>query len=460
MGIDMNASSIRVVIEKLDVKGQVIDQKIIKTQKVTHPESLLDFGFRHDDQMKILKNIQQHLIDEQGFLLTDPDFLCPECSSHIINKGFRQSDFHAVFTDHKVAIRKQACSKCRWNSNQSILSIFGTSVHPELTKLQCETAADVSYRASQDTMNRQTVHNRKINNHDRIKNNVELVGNYIAENPDVSIEDIDERLELCVQVDGGHVKTKDPESRSFEAMTSVVFSSENINYTYGYEEKDPNSEIKYKRGKLDSKHCAASALSDGGSSINMLTKIAAEKQGMTGNTVITAICDGADNCWNVVESLKSHCKQIIPILDWFHVSMKFQNISLKTKGIKEKVERAKWFLWHGNVTEALERLEEIKTETASDEKNKISKLITYITNNSDNIVNYQKRKDQGLVFTSQLAESNVESLINQRCKGQKHMKWSRDGLHPLLQIRAAVASNDWSKNWESYICGGTLKQAA
>ena len=45
----------------------------------------------------------------------------------------------------------------------------------------------------------------------------------------------------------------------------------------------------------------------------------------------------------------------------------------------------------------------------------------------------------------------VESLINKRCKGQQHMRWSREGLHALLQLRAAVNSNDWNDICERHI---------
>jgi len=31
------------------------------------------------------------------------------------------------------------------------------------------------------------------------------------------------------------------------------------------------------------------------------------------------------------------------------------------------------------------------------------------------------------------------------------MRWSREGLDPILQIRAAIASDDWSKNWRTIV---------
>jgi len=63
------------------------------------------------------------------------------------------------------------------------------------------------------------------------------------------------------------------------------------------------------------------------------------------------------------------------------------------------------------------------------------------------------------VYTSNVAESNVESLINQRCKCQQHMIWSREGAHPVLQVRAAIHSNEWNQSWESTVLCG-LKNVA
>ena len=86
------------------------------------------------------------------------------------------------------------------------------------------------------------------------------------------------------------------------------------------------------------------------------------------------------------------------------------------------------------------------------------KFLGYIKNNAAKIVDYRERQKTGLVFTSNLAESTVESLINQRCKGQQHMRWSREGLDPLLQLRAAIGSNDWDKIWRTAVMNAILAQ--
>jgi hypothetical protein len=59
---------------------------------------------------------------------------------------------------------------------------------------------------------------------------------------------------------------------------------------------------------------------------------------------------------------------------------------------------------------------------------------------------------------SQLARLSGESCpfyqgwawnpINRRCKKQQKMRWSREGLNPILQIRATITSNEWDTLWK------------
>ena len=153
-----------------------------------------------------------------------------------------------------------------------------------------------------------------------------------------------------------------------------------------------------------------------------------------------------------MESVRPLCREMTCILDWFHIAMKIENISLESK-LKQKLLRIKWHLWRGNVKNALTRLEQL-IESAKNEKHcmRLKKFSTYIKNNCDKIIDYRARKKAGLVFTSQLAESTIESLINRRCKGQQHMRWSRKGLSPILQLRAAINSKeDWESKWKMAI---------
>jgi hypothetical protein len=406
---------------------------------------------RHSEQIDLLRQIEQQLLDKQSIYLKEELSNCPKCSGKLYKSGYVKSDFHAVFTDHKVSTSRQVCKLCNWTSTPSVRSLFGNASHPDLVKIQTELGANHTFREAQKLMNLFSNTQRSTNNHNTIKHITETVGQDLSDNPEAPPKNIPPVSHLYLQVDGGHVATTEKDKRSFEVMTSIVFDAKNINYTGGKEKKD--GKVSHIRGRLTSKHCAASALLDSRDTMKQQTLNAAIKQGMTTETKITAICDGATNCWDVVDSLEKKCHSIERILDWHHIAMKFQNTRLGQEEVNERLSGAKWYLWHGKPDEAIERLQSIRDSFQDNPKNKekIQRLLTYIENNANFIVNYEKRQDYGLIFTSQMAECTVESLINKRCKGQQHMRWSREGLHALLQVRAAVNSNDWRSICERHI---------
>lgn len=75
-------------------------------------------------------------------------------------------------------------------------------------------------------------------------------------------------------------------------------------------------------------------------------------------------------------------------------------------------------------------------------------IYDYISRNQQYIVNYQDRQTANLPFTSTIAESSANSLINARQKNNKKMQWSREGAHSILQIRTSQFSKTWDKDWE------------
>lgn len=90
---------------------------------------------------------------------------------------------------------------------------------------------------------------------------------------------------------------------------------------------------------------------------------------------------------------------------------------------------------------------------------KLKKINIYLKQNSDYLCHYAERKQNGLLFTSHVAESTVEHLINERHKRKQKMQWTRESAHQVLQIRAAMASNDWCYVWESAVEAAIQKVA-
>jgi hypothetical protein len=240
---------------------------------------------------------------------------------------------------------------------------------------------------------------------------------------------------LIANIEGGHIKARG-DGRSFEAMVAKVYRPENL------------KAVNQNHNTVTSKTIVASAKDDGQAVMKNLFKNACIEQGMTKNTKVTCLADGAENCWSIAHSIDNDCQQVTFILDWFHISMKFKNIAIPDEH-KDLYERAKWNVWHGKPGEALVLLKELKSFMKDNGVIvKLNKLATYIENNKDCIINYDARKREGLPFTSHQAETTVNTLINDRQKGKKKMLWSREGAHHVLQIRSSVFSNSWKNDWE------------
>ncbi len=137
--------------------------------------------------------------------------------------------------------------------------------------------------------------------------------------------------------------------------------------------------------------------------------------------------------------------------------MKIQKISLP-ENYQKKLTKKKWHLWRGGVEHTKTRPSKLISLVPEKYQDRLKKLLNYISNNKDRIVDYRARKNKGLVFTSNLAEYTVESLINKRCKKQEHMRWSREGVNPLLQLRAAITSNDWNSKWQTAVLNAVSAQ--
>lgn len=144
------------------------------------------------------------------------------------------------------------------------------------------------------------------------------------------------------------------------------------------------------------------------------------------------------------------------IVDWFHIAMKFRAAQLSAsgmrvqlpdhwEGISLRLERAKWRLWHGRAKSAIEAIrtiapviEALDVEDASTLLRHVDKLQTYLESNERYWVDYAKRYRAGLPISSAPAESAVNELVSLRMAKQQQMRWSDEGAHALVQVRAAV----------------------
>jgi hypothetical protein len=141
------------------------------------------------------------------------------------------------------------------------------------------------------------------------------------------------------------------------------------------------------------------------------------------------------------------------ILDWFHISMRFEHMLQRLRGLCKTAlkpnsrllryaESAKWRLWHGRADGSLERLRAIQAKSDGSLLAHVSELIAYLSNNSSRLVNYSQRCRAGLPVSTSTAESAVESVIGDRFKKNRKMRWTHKGANALLHIRVAELNGE------------------
>jgi hypothetical protein len=190
-----------------------------------------------------------------------------------------------------------------------------------------------------------------------------------------------------------------------------------------------------------------------------------EKQGLQLNQDITFLTDGGDTVRDLPLYLSPRSEHI---LDWFHVAMRMTVIKQISKGamgkgyasFEKQLLRIKWFLWHGNVYQALDALEslimdlDLYSENKAHKKYKLWRVVSefhqYIQSNSPFIPNYGERYRHGESVSSACAESAVNELISKRMVKSQQMRWTQKGAHLLLQVRSKTLNGDLIKSFKQW----------
>ena len=76
-----------------------------------------------------------------------------KCGSRVAKGGHMESDFHAVYTDHRLQIQMLSCCNKDCSARKittSIYSLFGSNMHPDLVKKQAELASEQSFIKAQE----------------------------------------------------------------------------------------------------------------------------------------------------------------------------------------------------------------------------------------------------------------------------------------------------------------------
>ena len=174
---------------------------------------------------------------------------------------------------------------------------------------------------------------------------------------------------------------------------------------------------------------------------------------------MTVISDDADEFDKAVEG-----SQLVRgrILDWFHIAMKFKVAqrsvfgskmigSLERESVETEIGHAKWLVWHGKGSKAVERIKALDARLLTRAEYEFSTLwwnlntvSGYLRNNAHTLVNYVARYRRGLPISSSIAESAVNQVVSHRMAKKRRMRWTDEGAHCMAQVRVAVLNGELS----------------
>jgi hypothetical protein len=180
---------------------------------------------------------------------------------------------------------------------------------------------------------------------------------------------------------------------------------------------------------------------------------------MQENQQVVFMSDGGEDVRQVQEYLHPNSEHLI---DWFHITMRLTVLQQQTKSLQadrpddgsaasKQIESIKHLLWHGNVDEALDRIDNlfmdldlISRQSAPADKLAagLSDLRTYIGNNRGSIPNYGERYRQGETISTAFVESTINQVVSCRFVKKQQMQWTLKGAHLLLQTRTKVLNNE------------------
>jgi hypothetical protein len=137
-----------------------------------------------------------------------------------------------------------------------------------------------------------------------------------------------------------------------------------------------------------------------------------------------------------------------------------EQYELRPKVLKQ-LESIKWYLWHGNPFQALNKLQDLEMDldaAACDSKNEntrkllkgVEELHTYVERNQKFLPNYGERYRNGERIASGFVESAVNQVVSKRMVKRQQMQWTQRGAHLLLQIRTRVLNEEWEDTFRRW----------
>ncbi len=432
--------------------------------------SLENLGLKLTEAKDLLAAIQHAMVQEQVDAFRKQSKQCPECQMVRNSKGSYGLTFRSLFGNVIVDSPRLFHCECA-NSDAKTFSplseLLPQHAAPELVYLETKWASLISFemvpKLLKDILpvnvstNAATVRNHTYAVARRLEQEMGDEQVFFANGCPAQWAELPHPDgPITVGIDGTYVRDWNSKKKQFEIIVGKSIPDEGPAKCFGFVQ---SHDKKSKRRLFD-----------------VLTG-----QGMQMNQQIIFLSDGGEDVRGIQLYMNPQAEHV---LDWFHITMRLtvlKNCATGIKSMNKKVaeealkyiESAKWYLWHGNVYDAIDKIENLHTclspeqwdEDENDiwsasQKPKLAKIQeyveefqVYIERNAGFLINYGERYHAGERISTGFTESAVNYVVNKRFSKKQQMQWSKEGAHLLLQTRTQVLNSDLEKTFERWYPG-------
>jgi hypothetical protein len=427
--------------------GMLVEQEVITIER----EELLSsatVGLTIVEGKAIMERLQREIVTRQVQHYGTSIRACSQCGKTFRTKGYYQSTLRSVYGKVPMRVRRLKGCSCMGSQRRSYSTLFTNKnpITPELKYLTAKMAALLPFGkvveflgellpvSAQATVN--TVRNRTLKVGKRLRTSAEALAGQSTRHP---------ARDVVVGLDGGYVRARHrrPE-RNFEIVAGKVLDAGGTGTRFAL-------------------------VRDGGPEAVAAAGLALRQHGVTEGTALTVLSDGDAGLRAIHHELAPHAEHV---LDWFHISMRFQNLKQVAKGIHgpadgairrhavEQLDRMKWRFWNGQVVRGLIGLVHLRQwaharcfehiPALRKLGNALLDTIRYLELNADSMPDYGRRFRNGSRISTGFAESAVNEIIAKRMNKKQQMRWSRYSVQLFLNVRIHVLNatlEDAFRHW-------------
>ena len=443
-------------LEARTSQGEVTTTELVTFSRPAVVSTLAEVGLVLSETKALLAKLQASMLCGQVAAYAVHHRACVECGARQPLKDRRMRRLQTVFGTVEVeAPRFKAC-RCRQPVPMTgvtvspVRALLSARCTPELERVQAELGTRTSFRDGVRIL--EALLPVSPANHESLRIRTHAVALQLeaadrqaaaeitAVRDDTAKAAAADASRPVVMLDGAYIRAMPGHQvRNFEAICGKV-----------EHEGHPTRRFALVRSVAEQPH--------------VLLRAALWDQGWRKGDPVTAISDGDPALPALVRSATGG--PVEPILDWFHLSMRVHHVEQVMGGLcaveppplapldqaQIDVERLRHLLWNGHHEKACEALGRITSwakdatvlnDLAMEARAKrllarCTELRSYIETNEGALIDYGQRYRAGKPISTSRAEGTVNQLVSARMNKRQQMRWSPQGAHRVLQVRAAV----------------------